>query len=72
MSEHDTQPTDRAASAAVVAALMSVLYSWYLFYLKGDWKRGIFTGLWAPTILALSNQLEQSDMVADLSDEIEE
>ena len=72
MADQDTQPTDRAASAAVVAAVLSVLYSWFLFYLKGDWKRGIFTGLWAPTILALSNQLESSDMIADLSDEVED
>ena len=72
MTDQNTQPTDRAASAAVVAAVLSVLYSWYLFYLKGDWKRGIFTGLWAPTILALSNQLENSDMVADLSDKVED
>lgn len=69
MSQQGTQPTDRASSGAVVAAAMSVLYSWYIFYLQGDHRRGLFVGLWAPTILAFASYLEQTDMVQELQEE---
>jgi hypothetical protein len=69
MSQQNTQPTNRAASGAVVAAGMSVLYSWYVFYLRGNQRRGIFIGLWPPTILAFASYLEQTDMVEEIQEE---
>ncbi|MFC4990043.1 hypothetical protein [Saliphagus infecundisoli] len=33
------------------AAAMSVVYSWYNFYVKGDKETGIFVVLWVPTRL---------------------
>lgn len=48
-----------------VAALAvgSILYSWYNFYVKGDAHTGIFTGLWAPTLFAASNYVQQKDVI---------
>jgi hypothetical protein len=42
-----------------LASIGSVLLSWYYFYVKGDRERGIFVGLWPPTLLAASNYLRQ-------------
>lgn len=69
MSQQETQPTDRASSAAVIAAAMSVLYAWYVFFLQGDQRRGTFIGLWPPTILAFASYLEQTDMVQEMQEE---
>lgn len=69
MSQQDMQPSDRASSAAVVAAAMSVLYSWYVFFLEGNQRRGIFIGLWPPTILAFASYLEQTDMIQNMKED---
>ncbi len=45
------------------AAAASVLYSWYHFYVRGDKEQGIFVGLWAPTLLAAANYLQQKDVI---------
>jgi len=45
------------------AAAGSVLYAWYKFYVSGDRERGIFIGLWAPTLLAAANYLQQKDVI---------
>lgn len=41
----------------------SVLYSWFNFYVRGDKQRGIFVGLWAPTLLAAASYLQQKDII---------
>jgi hypothetical protein len=41
----------------VIASVASIALAWYYFYVRGDRERGIFVGLWAPTILSLSNYL---------------
>jgi len=33
--------------------------AWHQFYLKGNKTRGLFIGLWPPTILAFSSYLNQ-------------
>lgn len=45
----------------VAAAIGSVLYSWYQFYVKGDTDSGLFVGLWAPTLLAAAGYIQQKD-----------
>ena len=40
----------------------SVLYSWFNFYVRGNKQRGIFIGLWAPTLLAFSNAVRINDI----------
>lgn len=69
MSQQDTEPTDEASNAAVIAAAMSVLYAWYVFYLQGKQRRGLFIGLWPPTILAFASFLEQTDMIQNMKEE---
>jgi len=41
----------------VMAAVASVLLSWYQFYVRGNKQHGLFIGLWPPTLLAFSNAL---------------
>lgn len=45
------------------AAVGSVLYSWYHFYIKGDTDTGLFVGLWAPTLLTAASYIQQKDVV---------
>lgn len=47
---------------AIMAAAGSVLLSWYQFFVRGNRQMGLFVGLWAPTILAFANYMEQSRM----------
>lgn len=47
---------------AVMAAAASVAVSWYYFFVKGNKQRGLFTGMWAPTILAFGSYFEQTRM----------
>jgi len=43
----------------LIASAASVLLAWHQFYLKGNKTRGLFIGLWPPTILAFSSYLNQ-------------
>lgn len=47
----------------VAAAMGSVLYSWYNFYIKGDTETAMFVGLWAPTLLSAASFIQQKDIV---------
>lgn len=39
----------------IMAAAVSVLLSWYQYYVRGNKVHGLFIGLWPPTLLAFSN-----------------
>jgi hypothetical protein len=41
----------------ILAAVGSVLLSWYQFYVRGNKEYGLFIGLWPPTLLAFSNAI---------------
>lgn len=58
----DSMPLS-AGDPVVAAAVGSVLYAWYQFYIKEDSEKGLFIGLWAPTLLAAAGYLQQRDMV---------
>jgi len=45
---------------AVVASGASVLLALYYYFVQGDHDRGVFVGLWAPTILAFADYFEQT------------
>lgn len=47
---------------AVLGAAGSVLLSWYYFFVQGDRLRGLFVGLWAPTIFAFVSYFKQTRM----------
>lgn len=58
----DSTPMSAGDPVAFVAAA-SVLYSWYNFYMKGNKQKGIFVGLWAPTLLAGASYLQQKSII---------
>lgn len=63
----ENTPMSVGDPVAVLAA-GSVLFSWYQFYVKGDREYGIFTGLWAPTLLTAADYLQQKDLIRKLRD----
>ena len=62
MESAENTPMSVGDPIAMLAA-GSVAFSWYQFYVKGDKEYGIFTGLWAPTLLAGAAYLQQKDLV---------
>lgn len=52
-----------AGDPVAMAAAVSVAFSWYKFYVRGEKHDGIFVGLWAPTLLAAASYLQQKDVV---------
>lgn len=54
----DAQPESAAGDVAMLAAAASVGFSWYQYYVRGNEEYGVFTGLWAPTILGFASYLK--------------
>ena len=50
---------EQAIGPALLAAAASVGLSWYYFFLRGERQRGMFVGLWPPTILAFASYFNQ-------------
>ena len=42
-----------------VASMLSVVGSLYVYFVTGDKDLGIFVGLWAPTLLLASKDMEE-------------
>jgi len=53
----------------VVASLASIPLAWYYFFGKQDRERGIFVGLWAPTLMAFGSYVRQTRMRELLEEE---
>jgi hypothetical protein len=47
---------NKVTRAFFTASIISILISIYLFVSKEDKSLGIFVGLWAPTLMVLSNR----------------
>ncbi|WP_226011769.1 hypothetical protein [Halomicrobium salinisoli] len=67
MQSQSKQQTKGAAQRTgrdpiVMASVASVALSWYYFYVKGDRQRGIFVGLWPPTLLAFASYFRQAEL----------
>ncbi|SIQ98076.1 hypothetical protein SAMN05421858_1013 [Haladaptatus litoreus] len=73
MSESEQQtrmrerPTMEAAEestrdVAILASGVSVLLAWHQFFIRGNRERGLFIGLWPPTILAFASYFNQKRM----------
>ncbi|MFP8891600.1 hypothetical protein ACLI4U_17790 [Natrialbaceae archaeon A-CW2] len=60
-----TDSTD-ALGPAAIASIASVGLSWYYFFVRGDRQRGLFVGLWPPTILAFASYFNQRGMQRQL------
>ncbi|MFL2973496.1 MAG: hypothetical protein ACJZ4F_00810 [Candidatus Thalassarchaeaceae archaeon] len=46
------------AKIGLVASMFSVVGSLYLYFIGDDEMLGIFVGLWAPTLILASNEIE--------------
>ncbi len=53
---------EQALGPALLASAASVGLSWYYFFIRGDRQRGLFVGLWPPTILAFASYFNQRKM----------
>ena len=42
----------------LVTSMLSVLFSLFLYFGTGDEMLGIFVGLWAPTLILVSKEIE--------------
>ena len=42
----------------LVASMLSVVGSLYLYFVSGDENLGIFVGLWAPTLILATKEIE--------------
>lgn len=42
-----------------VASMLSVVGSLYIYFVTGDQNLGIFVGLWAPTLILASKEIEE-------------
>ncbi|WP_255170798.1 hypothetical protein [Natrononativus amylolyticus] len=62
MPKQAQQMGQEALGPAVLAAAASVGLSWYYFFVRGDRQRGLFVGLWPPTILAFASYFNQRRM----------
>jgi hypothetical protein len=70
VESRDAEPESAGSDLAVGAAAASVGLSLYEYYIRGDRERGIFVGLWAPTILAFASYLKQKSMEERLEESL--
>lgn len=59
---------DPVSEPVVLAAIASIAFSWYQFYVRGNKVHGIFVGLWAPTLLGAAGYLKQLRITEKLDD----
>jgi len=73
MSEAEQRPTrpesttmeaaeESTRDVAIIASAVSVVLAWHQFFVRGDKERGLFVGLWPPTILAFASYFNQKRM----------
>ncbi|EFW92759.1 hypothetical protein ZOD2009_07814 [Haladaptatus paucihalophilus DX253] len=53
---------ESTSDIAILASAASVLLSWHQFFVRGNRERGLFIGLWPPTILAFASYFNQKRM----------
>jgi|TARA_B110000438_G_scaffold150369_1_gene144565 hypothetical protein len=47
------------ARLGLIASMASVVGSLYLYFVGGDEQLGIFVGLWAPTLILATKEIEE-------------
>ena len=47
------------AKVGLIASMASVVGSLYLYFVSGDEQLGIFVGLWAPTLILATKEIEE-------------
>lgn len=66
-SQQSTMRQTGELTVTAIAAGVSVLLSWYQFFVRGNRQLGIFVGLWPPTILAFANHAKLQGLDRRLS-----
>ena len=46
------------AKIGLIASMLSVVGSLYIYFVSGDEQLGIFVGLWAPTLILATKEIE--------------
>lgn len=64
----ETTPISPMGDPIVAAAIGSVIFSWYQFYIKDDTHHALFVGLWAPTLLTAASYMQQKDIVRKIKE----
>jgi hypothetical protein len=59
MSESEMMPEESGAPYLAFGALGSVLLALYEYYLRDNHQRGMFIGLWSPTMIGFAIYLNQ-------------
>lgn len=47
------------AKFGLIASMLSVVGSLYLYFIGGDEMLGVFVGLWAPTLILATKEIEE-------------
>lgn len=47
------------AKVGLMASMLSVVGSLYLYFIGGDENLGIFVGLWAPTLILATKEIDE-------------
>ncbi len=50
--------TSQLRKIGLIASILSVLGSLYIYFISEDKQLGIFVGLWAPTLILLACEIE--------------
>ncbi|MBA88753.1 MAG: hypothetical protein CMB16_05755 [Euryarchaeota archaeon] len=50
--------TSQLRKIGLIASILSVLGSLYIYFISEDKQLGIFVGLWAPTLILLASEIE--------------
>jgi hypothetical protein len=61
MSESETMPEESGAPYLAFSALGSVALALYEYYVRDNQQRGMFIGLWPPTMIGFAIYLKQQD-----------
>ncbi|MFC4245714.1 hypothetical protein ACFOZ7_01635 [Natribaculum luteum] len=57
---------EQAFGPAFLASAASVGLALYYFFVRGDRQRGLFVGLWAPTILGFAGYINQRKILRQI------
>lgn len=61
MSESEMMPEDSGAPYLAFSALGSVALALYEYYVRDNQQRGMFIGLWPPTMIGFAIYLKQQE-----------
>jgi hypothetical protein len=49
----------KIARIGLIASMLSVVLSLYIYFVDGDQMLGVFVGLWAPTLILATKEFEE-------------